>query len=177
MEKDFLSKNLSRRQLLFDGLYLAGTLALAHLIGCQKSPEDEGVEINIRFASNLEFLTNQERRARGLPTLKEDDVLTAGAQIYASYLALLNFPNSPVGASAPPLEDRLKAGGFRPESPTKVGETLITGKDTSPKDLLEGLLNDQGEILLDPKFKSMGVGCYSKGPRIWCVQYFAGEIE
>lgn len=170
---------LSRRTLLARTVYISGGLLAAATFGCRK--ENSLIEHPEEYSASLTSLVNETRLQRNLNQLEEHPLLKSAASRYAKQLADINFPNSPPGSSAPSLRDRLGEAGIHPAPGMPSGEIVVAGSKSSPDEIVKEILEkeESGEfegIMLEPLYKYVGIGCSAKDYRIWCVQYYVGEL-
>ena len=124
------------------------------------------------YGSAVADLVNQQRSAKGLPSLSYDAELTRLAQMKAEDMAENNYfsHQSPAYGSA---FDMLSSAGVSYRS---AGENIARGQKT-PEAVMDSWMNSQGhrENILSSSYTSIGVGyAADSSGRICWVQIFKG---
>ena len=120
------------------------------------------------YVSEVVRLVNIEREKQGLSPLTMREDLNEYAQLRSTEI-VSNFEHKrPDGAS--PLEYVLGLSGVR-----MAGENIAYGQKT-PEAVVTAWMNSEGHRanILNAGYKSIGVGCYRSGNRLYWTQIFAG---
>ncbi len=128
-------------------------------------------------------LTNQARRARGLPPLRKDDELTNVARAYSDDMLVRRFfdHTTPDGVT---FDERISAN--YPHWIYAVGENIWFASGYNPgnaqklaKEIVDDWMSSPGhrENLLDPGFTHLGVGVSARHHTIRATQEFVGKSK
>lgn len=153
-------------------------LLLAGLAGCSSdsTPTEPGAPSPGRIAaveSRLVTLTNAVRRDAGVPELTPDGGLAAVARAHSEAMRDQGFFAHVNPATGTDLGDRLAAGGFgRPRSGENLA--LVTARSDPAQVAHDALFGsaEHRELILDERFRSIGVGVARSGDRWWVTQIF-----
>jgi uncharacterized protein YkwD len=128
-------------------------------------------------------MTNQARRAKGLPPLSQDEELTKVARAYSDDMLLRRFfdHTTPDGVT---FDERISdhyphwiylvgeniwsAFGYNPGNPSKLAKEIVDDWLSSP---------GHRENLLDPRFTHLGVGVSARNSAIRATQEFVGRSK
>ena len=131
---------------------------------------EEVVAASNSYENQVLNLVNQERLKAGVAPLEMDNELFDAAKIRSKEIKTYFSHTRPDGSSCFSI------------SPKLMGENIAWGQRT-PKEVMKTWMNSppHRSNILDPSFKSMGVGYFKKGSSYW-VQLFSdkkavGEIK
>ncbi len=140
--------------------------------------------IHLQQVEDLVFdLTNQARRARGLPLLSKDDELTKVARAYSDDMLVRRFfdHTTPDGVT---FDKRISAS--YPHWINAVGENIWFASGYDPrnaqklaKEMFDDWMCSPGhrENLLDPGYTHLGVGVSARYHTIRATQEFVGKSK
>jgi uncharacterized protein YkwD len=139
---------------------------------------------HLQQVENLVFdMTNQARRAKGLPPLSKDDELTNVARAYSDDMLVRRFfdHTTPDGVT---FDERISDRD--PHWIYLVGENIWSASGYNPgnaqklaKEIVDDWMSSPGhrENLLDPAFTHLGVGVSARHHTIRATQEFVGKSK
>jgi uncharacterized protein YkwD len=139
---------------------------------------------HLQQVENLVFdMTNQARRAKGLPPLSKDDELTNVARAYSDDMLVRRFfdHTTPDGVT---FDERIS--DRYPHWIYLVGENIWSASGYNPgnaqklaKEIVDDWMSSPGhrENLLDPAFTHLGVGVSARHHTIRATQEFVGKSK
>lgn len=130
---------------------------------------DDSAKELARYADEVFRLTNEARKADGLPAFRRDARLDKAAGLFSRYMGEAGFFDH-VGPDGKTVEQREVAQGYRLQH---WGENIAWGSYT-PKQLVDGWMNSPRHRanILNPKFKDIGIGIAVVNGKSYMTQDF-----
>lgn len=146
-----------------------------------KSQKLSNSQLRVAVEQDIFAETNQIRVKKGLPALKQRDVLVLTGRDHSRDMLKRNYLShiSPEGKS---VVDRVNKRVSKIQ--TSLGENVHTIFSSQglydPKAIAGQMMQDwmhstsHRDNILSKKYSQLGVGCYTDGQKIYCTQVFAG---